>query len=156
MANFSSNISLKLPKRAKIMKLPLPQNCRKFCPPKIFVHQIFFRRNNLPTEIQHMSNWYKIHVQTFLSCKVYREIRNSWKIFVGQNCRNFKVLKILSAEKFCPPKFLSAKILFNKVLPLVWGGGYNSDELWNSIFLQCAHCGFWIPLVCKLMKNLYP
>ena len=28
------------------------------------------------------------------------------KNFVGQNCRNFDLVpKILSAEKFCPPKF---------------------------------------------------
>ena len=37
-------------------------------------------------------------------------------IFGGQNCRNFDLVpKILSAEKFCPPKILSAEILSDKV-----------------------------------------
>ena len=40
--------------------------------------------------------------------------------FGGQNFRNFEfVPKILSAEKFCPPKILSAKMLSNKVIKVV-------------------------------------
>ena len=74
-----------------------------FCPP------IYFVRWNL----KHVK---LIQISTYFSCELYGEIRNRWKNFVGQNCRNFDLVpKILSAEKFCPPKILSAEILSDKV-----------------------------------------
>ena len=58
---------------------------------------------------------------------MYWEIRNQGKILVGQNCRNFELVpKVLSAEKFWPPKILSAEILSDKV--------YASRQLLNQFF----------------------
>ena len=95
------------------------QNCRKsdmlpkilsgenFCLPKIFSAEIFCPLKSKTCQIN--TNLMLKHI-FLVNCMV--EIRNRWKNFVGQNCRNFDlVTKILSAENFCPPKILSAVIL---------------------------------------------
>ena len=67
--------------------------CGKFCPPKYFVCW------------KHVKSHVKSHVKTHFSCELYGEIRNWWKNFEGQNCRNFDSV----------PKILSAEILSDKV-----------------------------------------
>ena len=75
------------------------QNCRKSdWLPKILSAEIFCQQKFKTCQINIIS------YEKLFSCfnkklKVYDEIRNRWKIFVGKNSRNFElVLKILSAE----------------------------------------------------------
>lgn len=68
-----------------------------------------------------LENGHSAHWFVFFLCAMLRQVFTGiciyliGKNFVGQSCQNVELVpKIFSAEKFCPPKFLSAENLSDK------------------------------------------